>query len=171
MIIWPHKTTMCMYILCYYIILCLLVKRRREVTAEEKGNNILLVLMNNCYLKVMSADTGSLLKSIFLSTITKYRSVHMPCACTQIPYLLLYLWDNIFMNFTNYRDFVKIKLWIPQFNVLYVGYSRSNLANLVKIESWSIFLMNTVQNINLVYKRACVVLSMYVSTYYTYVCI
>ena len=54
----------------------MLVKRRKEVTAEEK-ENILLVLTNDGYLKVMSADTGSVLRSIFLSTITKYRYVHM----------------------------------------------------------------------------------------------
>ena len=56
------------------------MKRRKEVTAEEK-ENILLVLTNNGYLKVMSADTSSVLRSIFLSTITKYRCVHMLYPC------------------------------------------------------------------------------------------
>ena len=53
-----------------YIVIC--VKRRKEPTAEEK-ENILLVLTNDGYLKVMSADTGSVLRSIFLSTIIKFR--------------------------------------------------------------------------------------------------
>ena len=41
----------------------------------EEKENILLVLTNDGYLKVMSADTGSVLRSVFLSTITKFRYV------------------------------------------------------------------------------------------------
>ena len=48
------------------------MKRRKEPTDEEK-ENILLVLTNDGYLKVMSADTGIVLRSIFLSTIVKFR--------------------------------------------------------------------------------------------------
>ncbi|XP_065920956.1 DDB1- and CUL4-associated factor 17-like isoform X2 [Dysidea avara] len=46
--------------------------RSRHPTPEEK-ENILVALTNDGYLKVMSADTGHVLRSIFLSTITKYR--------------------------------------------------------------------------------------------------
>ena len=54
------------------------MKRRKEPTADEK-ENILLVLTNDGYLKVMSADTGSVLRSVFLSTITKFRYVPVQC--------------------------------------------------------------------------------------------
>ena len=50
------------------------LKRSRHPTPEEK-ENILVALTNDGYLKVMSADTGHVLRSIFLSTITKYRYV------------------------------------------------------------------------------------------------
>ena len=55
-------------------VFCLLIKRRKEPSSEEK-ENILVVLTNDGYLKVMSADTGFVLRSIFLSTIIKFRSV------------------------------------------------------------------------------------------------
>ena len=149
---------MCTILCYYYNILCLLVKRRKEVTAEEK-ENILLVLTNDGYLKVMSADTGSVLRSIFLSTITKYRYVHMLYyACTQLLtcdtyHICFYIY---FMNFMNSGDFVKIKLWNSHnFNVWYVESSRSNLVNFVL---WNILLMNTLWNINLVNKRASMAL-------------
>jgi len=47
-------------------------KRNKDPTPEEK-ENILVALTNDGYLKVMSADTGHVLRSIFLSRITKYR--------------------------------------------------------------------------------------------------
>ena len=53
-------------------VFCLLIKRKKESSAEEK-ENILVVLTNDGYLKVMSADTGFVLRSIFLSTIIKFR--------------------------------------------------------------------------------------------------
>ena len=48
------------------------MKRNKNPTPEEK-ENILIALTNDGYLKVMSADTGHVLRSVFLSTITKYR--------------------------------------------------------------------------------------------------
>ena len=57
------------------IVFYLLMKRKKEPSAEEK-ENILVVLTNDGYLKVMSADTGFVLRSIFLSTIIKFRSVY-----------------------------------------------------------------------------------------------
>lgn len=59
-------------------VFCLLIKRKKESSAEEK-ENILVVLTNDGYLKVMSADTGFVLRSVFLSTIIKFRYV-----CTHI---------------------------------------------------------------------------------------
>ena len=52
------------------------MKRRKEPSAEEK-ESVLLVLTNDGYLKVISADTGFVLRSIFLSKIIKYRCVYM----------------------------------------------------------------------------------------------
>ena len=52
-----------------------LMKRRKEPSAEEK-ESVLLVLTNDGYLKVINADTGFVLRSIFLSKIIKYRCVY-----------------------------------------------------------------------------------------------
>ena len=57
------------------IVLCLLMKRRKEPSAEEK-ENVLVVLTDDGYLKVMSADTGFVFRSIFLSSTIKFRSAH-----------------------------------------------------------------------------------------------
>ena len=58
-----------------YMCICVLsLKRNKNPTPEEK-ENVLVALTNDGYLKVMSADTGHVLRSVFLSTITKYRYV------------------------------------------------------------------------------------------------
>ena len=65
------------------IALCLLMKRRKEPSAEEK-ENVLVVLTNDGYLKVMSADTGFVFRSIFLSSTIKFRSAHTNTVLPQI---------------------------------------------------------------------------------------
>ena len=59
------------------------MKRRKEPSAEEK-ENVLVVLTNDGYLKVMSADTGFVLRSIFLSSTIKFRSAHTNTVLPQI---------------------------------------------------------------------------------------
>ena len=67
------------------VVFCLLMKRREEPSAEEK-ESVLLVLTNDGYLKVINADTGFVLRSIFLSKIIKYRcvAIYDVIACVHI---------------------------------------------------------------------------------------
>ena len=75
--------------MCVGLSLFIGVKRTKEPTDEEK-ENILLVLANDGYLKVMSADTGTVLRSIFLSTIIKFRYVvvmlYVRVACVKLQF-------------------------------------------------------------------------------------
>lgn len=51
---------------------CSLSQRRHPCTPEER-EVCLLVLTADGYLKVLNADTGTVLKSVFLSTVIKFR--------------------------------------------------------------------------------------------------